>query len=146
MDPVTLVVTAVALGASAGLKDTAAQAVKDAYAGLKRLLGARSVNIAGVERRPDSAAQRAALEETVADAGAADEEVVAAANAVTEAVAAHDAAAAPAIGIDLSDVRAAFLTVRRVHAKDSGLVIRHGEFDGGITVEDLQAGTDPTKR
>jgi hypothetical protein len=32
VDPITLVVTAVALGASAGLKDAATQAVKDAYA------------------------------------------------------------------------------------------------------------------
>jgi hypothetical protein len=38
MDPVSLIVAALAAGASAALKDTAAQAVKDAYGGLKSLL------------------------------------------------------------------------------------------------------------
>jgi hypothetical protein len=37
MDPVSLIVLALAAGAGAGLKDTAAQAVKDAYGGLKSL-------------------------------------------------------------------------------------------------------------
>jgi hypothetical protein len=35
MDPVTLILTALAAGAAAGAKDTASTAVKDAYAGLK---------------------------------------------------------------------------------------------------------------
>jgi hypothetical protein len=39
MDPVTLIVTALVAGAAAGLKDTATSAVKDAYNGLKGLLG-----------------------------------------------------------------------------------------------------------
>ncbi len=38
MDPVSLIVAALAAGASAALKDTAGEAVKDAYAGLKSLL------------------------------------------------------------------------------------------------------------
>jgi len=39
VDPVTLIVTALVAGAAAGLKDTATSAVKDAYNGLKGLLG-----------------------------------------------------------------------------------------------------------
>jgi hypothetical protein len=38
MDPVTLVVTALAAGAAAGLTNTASQVVVDAYDGLKRLV------------------------------------------------------------------------------------------------------------
>jgi hypothetical protein len=38
MDPITIIVTALALGAAAGLKPTAEQAVQDAYAGVKRLI------------------------------------------------------------------------------------------------------------
>ena len=37
MDPVTLIITALASGAGSGLKDTASSAVKDAYSGLKTL-------------------------------------------------------------------------------------------------------------
>jgi hypothetical protein len=38
MDPVTLILAALAAGAASGAGDTAAQAVKDGYAGLKALL------------------------------------------------------------------------------------------------------------
>ena len=38
MDPVTLILTALAAGATASLKDTANQTVKDAYNGLKALI------------------------------------------------------------------------------------------------------------
>lgn len=38
MDTVTLILTALSAGASAGLKDTASQAVKDTYNGLKTLI------------------------------------------------------------------------------------------------------------
>jgi hypothetical protein len=41
MDPVTLIVTALAAGAALGLKDTASSAVKDAYNGLKALVRKR---------------------------------------------------------------------------------------------------------
>ena len=42
MDPVSLIVTALATGAAAALKDTAGEAVKDAYSGLKSLLDAQA--------------------------------------------------------------------------------------------------------
>ena len=38
MDPITLIVTALAAGAALGLKDTASSAVRDAYVGLKALV------------------------------------------------------------------------------------------------------------
>src|SRR5690349_15828975 len=41
MDPVTLIVTALAAGAAAGVQGTAASAVRDAYAGLKALVKKR---------------------------------------------------------------------------------------------------------
>ena len=41
MDPVTLIITALAAGAGLGLKDTASTAVKDAYGSLKTLASRR---------------------------------------------------------------------------------------------------------
>jgi hypothetical protein len=41
MDPITLIVTALAAGAAAGVQGTAASAVRDAYAGLKTLVKRR---------------------------------------------------------------------------------------------------------
>jgi hypothetical protein len=48
MDPITLIVTALAAGAALGLKESASSAVRDAYAGLKALVRSR---LAG---RPDA--------------------------------------------------------------------------------------------
>ena len=50
MDPITLIVAALAAGAAAGLGDTASQAIKDAYAGLKGLIKRR---FAGMRRQGD---------------------------------------------------------------------------------------------
>jgi hypothetical protein len=47
MDPITLIVTALAAGVTLGLKDTTSSVVRDAYAGLKALVAQR---LAG---RPD---------------------------------------------------------------------------------------------
>ena len=41
MDPITLIVTALAAGAALGITDTASSAIKDAYAGLKALVRKR---------------------------------------------------------------------------------------------------------
>ena len=48
LDPITLIVTALAAGAALGVTDTASTAVKDAYAGLKALVRKRFVG------RPDA--------------------------------------------------------------------------------------------
>jgi thioredoxin-like negative regulator of GroEL len=75
MDPLTLIVAALAAGAGAGLKDTASQAVKDAYAGLKALVLRRVQNspageVAVAEHEKDSDTWGAPLARTLAAAGA----------------------------------------------------------------------------
>jgi hypothetical protein len=49
MDPITLIVTALAAGAALGVKDTASAAVKDAYTGLKVLVRNRLGGRQGAE-------------------------------------------------------------------------------------------------
>jgi hypothetical protein len=49
MDPITLIVAALAAGASAGIGDAASQAIKDAYAGLKGLIKRRFAGNAKAE-------------------------------------------------------------------------------------------------
>jgi hypothetical protein len=154
VDPVTLVVTAVALGASAGLTDAAAQVVKDAYSGLKSLLTRRKVDVSGVEKKPDSSTQRAALEETLTDApGVVDDELLAAAQAVAEAVAEYEPETAPALGVDLERVKAGFLEIRKVDAAGTGVRGRDLDIGGGIVIgevtagrSDRSAGPDPSGR
>jgi GGDEF domain-containing protein len=49
MDPVTLVVTALAVGGAEGLKETATKTIKDAYAALRSLVGRRLASRQGAE-------------------------------------------------------------------------------------------------
>jgi hypothetical protein len=88
MDPVSLIVMALAAGAALGLKDTASQAVKDAYGGLKALVKKRfggrpegELVLAKHEQAPDTWKEPLASELTAAHAGD-DADLVAAAQAV----------------------------------------------------------------
>lgn len=81
MDPISLIVTALATGAGAAVKDTAGQAVKDAYAALKavltRKLASRPMAQEVVERHeeaPDVWEKPLAAE--LGNAGIADDEEV----------------------------------------------------------------------
>jgi hypothetical protein len=88
MDPVTLIVTALAAGAADALKDGAAQAVKDAFARLKGLVAARCAGNAKAElvlaeHEADPQTWQAPLAAQLSEAGAgADVDLVAAAQAL----------------------------------------------------------------
>jgi len=92
MDPITLVVSALAAGAVAATKDVAAQAIKDAYAGLKSLVvrkfgsqGDVQAAVEQVEKKPDSSARQGVLKEELASAGVAqDADVLKQAQALLE--------------------------------------------------------------
>jgi hypothetical protein len=90
MDPVTLIVAALAAGASAGVTDTAAQVVKDAYAGLKALVLRRvkdtpAGEVAVLEHEKDPEVWSAPLAKTLTTTGAdRDPELVAAAQRLME--------------------------------------------------------------
>ena len=149
VDPITLVVAAVALGAKAGLAATATEVVKDAYAGLKTALNNRRVDVSGVERKPDSATQRAALAETLAETDGIDDEVLAAAHAVTDVVAAHDPTAARVVGVSLRDLQAEFVKLGSVASSGDGVVADGVRLSGGFTVDEVRAGgsrPDPSPR
>ncbi len=88
MEPISLILSALIAGATAAAKDTATQAVKDAYAGLKTLIqkklggraDAESV-LSGYEKKPEvwQAPVQDALQEAAADK---DEQIVKAAQAI----------------------------------------------------------------
>ncbi len=147
MDPVSLIVAAVAAGASAGLKEQAEAAVKDAYAALKRILFDRhGVDVDPVERKPASEAKRDSLKEDLSDAGAgADAEVLAAAKLVVEEVKRHDAAAARAVGVDLDDVSAEFVRISNiaVTGEGRGVEMERVQTRGGIVVEGVTVDARP---
>ena len=99
MDPVTLILTALAAGAALGVKDTASAAVKDAYEGLKALVKKRFAGrrdgelvLARYEEVPDTWRGPLTAELTAVGA-AADEDLVKAAQALMQLVDAAGSAA-----------------------------------------------------
>jgi hypothetical protein len=150
MEPVTLLLTALAMGAKAALKDTASLAVKDAYDGLKALIVRKFGNKASLEslaQRPESKAKQAAAEEDLVDAGAAaDAEVMAKAREVVSAVERDDPATGAAMGIDFKGITAEFLKVGNIRSEGTGARLRDSQFIGGITLGDVTAGKpEPSK-
>lgn len=149
MDPVSLTVitSAILAGAAASMKDTASAVVKDAYTALKTLIQRRyaSVDMAAVEKEPDSEAKRISLKEDLANAGAdGDGELSQLAKALVEAVERYTPGDAAAVGLDIQSVKAAFLRVDSVEAGESGGVagmrVREAEFTGGIEIGAVRAG------
>ena len=96
MDPITLIVTALAAGAALGAQDTVSAMVKDAYAGVKALvrkrLGGRpgaELMLARHEQAPET--WQAPLMAELAEAGAeSDRDLLAAAQALLDLVGGAD--------------------------------------------------------
>lgn len=146
MDPITLIVTAVALGAAAGLKPTVEQAVKDAYDGLKALIQRKyaQIDLAPVEKKPDSAAKQESLKEDLMETdAAADPEVAEKVAALFEAIdeSKSRAAVAADLKIDVAVLQSTAVELRRLVASGN-VLINFGEavVDGPFIVEDVTAG------
>ncbi|TBE49901.1 hypothetical protein ELH06_12370 [Rhizobium ruizarguesonis] len=152
MDPITAIVTALALGASTGIKDVASQAVKEAYTGLRNLIKNRfpAVSLEQLEQMPSSENLRSVVEKDLHAANAQnDTELAAKAQALLELIEQVAPQAAPAIGIDFHRVKAANIRLREIVASGAGVRVVDAEVIGDIEVSNVQAGvsrTDPTKK
>ena len=143
MEPVTAIVTALALGAAAGLKDTATQAVKDGYASLKTRIQQKyaRVNLELLEAAPDSKSQQAVVEEDLAKVGADyDEEILRIAKDLMDTIQGQAPGAASVIGIDLEDIKGASLSIIDVIASGTGVKTKHADISGDIEIRKVRAG------
>jgi hypothetical protein len=131
MEVGSAILMALVAGATAALKDTAGQAVKDAYQGLKGLLAGRLSSLATLEEDPsDEDYQKTAAKELGKKGLAQDEAIVAKARELLELAAKAPPDQLAASGVDIQRVKAA-----------ADILIRDIEGRGGITVKDIQAGT-----
>jgi uncharacterized protein YbjQ (UPF0145 family) len=138
-----MIVMALAAGAAAGLKETASSAVKDAYAGVRRLIGERygGVDLEPLEQKPASEAKQASVAEDLEEAGAgSDQELLDQVRKLVAAVEEHDPGAAAAVGVDLEKVKAASLHIEGVAAEGTGVRVRESEFAGDVDIRDVRAG------
>ena len=81
MDPISLVLAALAAGASAAAKDTASQAIKDAYTGLKTLVLKRlakkpQAEIALAEYEKDEDTWKKPLQKSLVEVGVDQDEAI----------------------------------------------------------------------
>ena len=149
MEPVSIIVAALAAGAAAAFKDTAEQAIKDAYAGFKALVQRKyeRVSVEDLERKPDSEPKQLSVREDLTDAGAGnDRELLDQAKALLDAVKAHDRAATASINIGFDEIEAAYFKLKDAAATgDVNVGVKKSTFSGGIDLEGLTAGTPGKK-
>ena len=153
MDPLTSIVTALALGAAAALKDVSSQVIKDTYAGLKNLIQRKysRVSIAQLEDAPDSKIQREAVGEALQKAGAdQDQELLRKVKEMMDAVDTHAPQAAAAIGVDIKDIKAASLRIADIvaHGSASAVKAQGLNVSGSVVIESVRAESEvePSKK
>ena len=150
MDPITVIVTALAAGAAAGLKPTAEQTIKDGYSAIKVLIQHKygNLSIEALEQKPGSETKRASLAEDLSDAGAADDdELLDHAKSLLDTIKTRDPATAAKLNINLEEVEAAYFKLKDAIAEGSlNVGIKKGSFNGGIDMEELTAGMPPLKK
>jgi hypothetical protein len=136
-------VTALAVGASAALKDTATTAVKDAYAALKHLIKNRYAGqaVEALEETPESMPMRSVVEQRLQHSNAAsDVELRAALQRLLDVLAEHEPTAGGALGVDLADIRAKALRITDVQSSDDAVIVRNAAVDGAIHIGGIRAG------
>ncbi|WP_339133810.1 MAG: hypothetical protein WGN25_13755 [Candidatus Electrothrix sp. GW3-4] len=153
MEPVTTtIVAAIALGASQGLKDTAAQAVKDSWAALKKLIQDRYQDnedvtdaLDYVRKKPEAEARQQMLANALKDAGAAhDQELAERSEELLTAVEKNSPELAASIGMDIKILKAARLDVSKVLAAQGGTGVKIGtaEIEGTASFSNI-GGSSP---
>jgi hypothetical protein len=145
MDIISVVATSIALGAAAGLKDTASNVVKDSYAALKNFLRRKlpSVlpSVAQLEQAPESKARLAVVEEELNKTGAAnDTELLNRARELLELIEKQAPGVATVIGVSLKDILAASLSIENVVSTEAGVEVKNAKISGDISIKDVRAG------
>jgi hypothetical protein len=153
VDPLTIIVAALAAGASAlgsgaveGLTKAANDAVASAYQQLKdRILHyVTDAGVESVERKPESATKRTSLVEDLAGSAAeSDEELLAAARGLVELLKANRPEAGSSIGVDLEDITAESLRIERIRAQGTGVQVKGARVEGRIEIADVEGGYSP---
>lgn len=149
MEPATIIVTALAIGAVTGIKSLVEQAVKDGYQSLKNLIKTKypDVGVDRLEKKPESKIQQAAVEEEIADLGAdKDTEILKKAEFLLDTAKNLPAENVLVIGVDLEKIEAAALKIKDIIATGTGVKVREGKFQGEIDIEQVRAGQENTPK
>jgi hypothetical protein len=141
MDPVTMIVTAVAAGAVVAARDVTAQVVKDGYTGFKALIVRKFGDkpdvldaVEEVEKKPDSKGRQETLKEELAAAGAGrDADLVRQAQALLDLLKEHGLAGGTSYRAEVHGSGAVAQGPGAVAAGEGGIAVG-GNVEGGIHV------------
>ena len=142
MEPFTAsLVGALAAGVVAAAKDTATQAIKDAYAGLRRYIKDRytTVPLEGLDSDPKSKGQQLVVQEKLEEAGAdKDQELPKLLKQFVEALKFDTSDPGKTVGVDLENIRAAIdVQIRRVGGDGPTKIKDVGAGSGSVIIEDV---------
>lgn len=143
MDPVSIIVTALVLGAANGLKDVAEAAIQDSYAAIKTVIQSRysTIDVEVIEKDPESESRQAVLEEELNKTKAGEDtqlleksrELIVLANSkmAEETIS--------SVGVEINEVEGGNLEIRRVKSQKRGVVVAKSKFQGDLTITDVDA-------
>lgn len=143
MEPATIIVTALALGAATGLKSVAEKGVKDSYEAIKTLIRSKypQVGIKRLEEKPDSKNRQGAVEEDIIDLEVdKDEEVLQKAKTLLKAIEKLSESEIPITGVNLEDIKGAALKIEDVISTGTGVNVTKSEFTSDIEIKQVKAG------
>lgn len=144
MEPVTLIVTALATGAAAALKPAAEDAIKVGYEGLKSLLQRKfgQVELKALEQKPESKPKRDSVAEDLTAVGAdQDREVLGAAQALLQLIGSCSPQTAAAIGVDLELVRVGgSINIENVISDGAGVRANDVQASADLNIKGIRAG------
>ena len=145
MEPITAIVTALALGAAAGLKGTTEQIIKDGYTSLKALIKSKfpqaSAGVDQLEHAPDSKARRAVVEEDLAGEGAGhNAEILEQAKVLLDLIAQRAPNMGEVVGVNLMDIKGASLRIADVLSSGTGVSVAGADIGGDISIQGVRAG------
>ncbi|MEM1128379.1 MAG: hypothetical protein AAGI71_17170 [Bacteroidota bacterium] len=152
MDPATLLTAALVGGASAALKDTVAQAVKDAYAGLKRLVldGYEKLgrSLQDIEDDPADEDYQRMLEKKAAQSEATeDEALMAQAQALLDLLRQHDPEAASIVlNFDDAEIQGSLEAEDLQATGDVEVSARKAKIGQDVKIKGVQAGSTGPSR
>jgi hypothetical protein len=149
MDIYSSIAIALALGAAAGIKSTAEQAIKDCYSSIKALIKKKypRIDLTILEDKPESESRRKVIAEDLAEVDAAkDKELLEKVGKLLETLNNTPIESHESIGVKLDDIEALSLTIRDVLSSGSGIVVNKSRFSGDINLQGIKAGQKPAKK
>lgn len=147
MEPITIIISALVLGTATGLKSVSETGVKEAYQEIKKIIqGKYDINLSGLEKKPDSNAQREAVKENLVESKAnEDEDLLDKAKNLIDLIKKNQPELVEAKGLDLGEVEAEYLKAKKIIAEGNSTAVKMDKVKilRGIELEDIQVKTDP---